>query len=183
MAKRGDNIHKRADGSWEGCYKKGRKPNGKIQYGSVYGKSYREDKSKLIAILQEPNVITLPKQKEKTFAEVLDLWMQNNRIRLKRGSINKYQRLIDTHISADLGSVKISEISSVMINSFLEEKLNNGRIYGQGGLSKSYVKSIMLVILQILTITQFPKVPATVLRFQQWKAFLDFRCVYFDFYS
>lgn len=44
MSKRGDNIHKRKDGRWEGRYKKGRKPNGTIQYGSVYGKSYREVK-------------------------------------------------------------------------------------------------------------------------------------------
>ncbi len=146
MAKRGDNIHKRIDGRWEGRYKKGRKPNGTIQYGSVYGKSYKEVKDKLIAVRQEPVIIKLPKHKEKTFADVLELWMQNNRIRLKGGSINKYQRLIDTHIIGDLGSVRVSEISSVVVNTFLEKKLNSGRVDGKGGLSASYVKSIMLVI-------------------------------------
>ena len=47
MSKRGDNIHKRKDGRWEGRYKKGRKPNGTIKYGSVYGKTYGEVKKKL----------------------------------------------------------------------------------------------------------------------------------------
>lgn len=47
MAKRGDNIHKRKDGRWEGRYKKGRRSDGTIQYGSVYGKSYTEVKKKL----------------------------------------------------------------------------------------------------------------------------------------
>ena len=46
MSKRGDNIHKRKDGRWEGRYKKGRKPDGTIIYGSLYGKTYREVKSR-----------------------------------------------------------------------------------------------------------------------------------------
>ena len=38
MARKGENIYKRKDGRWEGRYIKGRKPNGKALYGSVYGK-------------------------------------------------------------------------------------------------------------------------------------------------
>lgn len=33
-----------------------------------------------------------------------------------------------------------------MINSFLQDKLENGRLDGKGGLSSSYVRSIMIVI-------------------------------------
>ena len=46
MARKGENIRKRKDGRWEGRYKKGRKPNGDIKYGSVYGKTYKEAKVK-----------------------------------------------------------------------------------------------------------------------------------------
>ena len=50
MAKRGDYIHKRKDGRWDGRYPKGRNAKGAIKYASVYGKSYREVKEKLLTI-------------------------------------------------------------------------------------------------------------------------------------
>lgn len=44
MSRRGENIYKRKDGRWEGRYPKGRKLNGQLYYGYVYGKTYREVK-------------------------------------------------------------------------------------------------------------------------------------------
>ena len=146
MSKRGDNIHKRKDGRWEGRYKRGRKPDGTIKYGSVYGSSYREVKEKLEIVSLEKNNTPISKKSEKCFGEILALWMDNNQLRLKGGTINKYQNLIDTHISPALGTIKLSELNSTKINSFLSEKLSSGRIDNKGGLSPSYVRSIMLVI-------------------------------------
>ena len=146
MAKRGDNIRKRKDGRWEGRYKKGRAANGCIIYGSVYGKTYKETKAKMESVSRNPITNPLPKNKEKTFGEVLNLWMSHNRIRLKGGTINKYQSLIDTHIMPELGLIRITDLSATQINAFLEKKLTSGRIDGSGGLSPSYVRSIMLVI-------------------------------------
>lgn len=146
MSKRGDNIRKRKDGRWEGRYKKGRGADGKIQYGSVYGKTYREVREKMTEISKQPQNMTLPKGREKTFGEILNLWMANNRIRLKGGTINKYQNLIDTHIMPGLGLIKITELDATKINCFLDGKLTNGKLDGTGGLSPSYVRSIMLVI-------------------------------------
>ena len=48
MARRGDNIHKRKDGRWEGRYKNGYKTDGSVKYSSVYAASYSECKKKLI---------------------------------------------------------------------------------------------------------------------------------------
>ncbi len=146
MAKRGDNIHKRTDGRWEGRYKKGINSNGSIKYGSVYGKSYREVKDKLSTAICIPYEDENHLKNEITFGEILHLWMENNRIRLKGGTINKYQQIIDTQIIKELGNVKISEINSVIINTFLNNKLSHGRRDGKGALSPSYVRSIMLVI-------------------------------------
>lgn len=72
--------------------------------------------------------------------------MDNNRARLKGGTINKYQNLIDTHVMPELGQTKINELSATRINTFLNEKISRGRVDGSGGLSASYVRSIMLVI-------------------------------------
>lgn len=146
MAKRGDNIRKGKDGRWEGRYKKGRAVDGCIIYGSVYGKTYKEVKEKMAAIISHPLQLATPKGQGKTFGEVLNLWMDNNRARLKGGTINKYQNLIDTHIMPELGQTKINELSATRINTFLNEKISRGRVDGSGGLSASYVRSIMLVI-------------------------------------
>lgn len=99
--------------------KKGRKPDGTIIYGSLYGKTYREVKSKLSELQKIEQNIRLPKNHERTFGEVLSLWMEHNRIRLKGVTINKYQNLIDTQIMPELGRVKLSELDSTMINTFL----------------------------------------------------------------
>lgn len=146
MAKRGDNIHKRKDGRWEGRYKKGRRSDGTIQYGSVYGKSYTEVKKKLKDAATFTGVLSVSQNREKTFGEILDLWMDNNRLKLKGATINKYQNLIDTHISPALGNTKISDLTSTVINAYLSEKMKCGRLDKKGGLSPSYVKSIMLII-------------------------------------
>lgn len=87
MSKRGDNIHKRKDGRWEGRYQKGRKPDGAIIYGSIYAKSYREVKMKLSEVSKEIPQYRMIHSHQNTFGEVLELWMENNRIRLKGGTI------------------------------------------------------------------------------------------------
>ena len=45
MSRRGENIYKRKDGRWEGRYKTGTGANGRTQYKSCYGKTYREAKT------------------------------------------------------------------------------------------------------------------------------------------
>ena len=47
MPRRGENIHKRKDGRWEGRYIKEYGVNGKAKYSSVYAKTYLEVKQKL----------------------------------------------------------------------------------------------------------------------------------------
>lgn len=146
MSRRGDGIRKRKDGRWEGRYKKGRRPDGTIQYGSVYGRSYREVKDKLSEKRIELSDNIWTKSNHTTFGDLLKMWMDNNQIRLKKSTINKYQNLIDTHIMPNLGNIELSSLSASIINNFLNDKLTNGRLDKKGGLSSSYVRSIMLVI-------------------------------------
>ena len=47
MPKKGENIYKRKDGRWEGRYIKSRDRSGKIKYGYVYAKTYRDAKRRL----------------------------------------------------------------------------------------------------------------------------------------
>lgn len=146
MSKKGENIRKRKDGRWEGRYKRGVKENGTIEYGSVYGKTYKEVKEKLSVARHTLGTIDSVPNCDKKFSEVLFPWLETNRIRLKGGSEQRYDYLIQTHILPELGGLKLSQISATKVNTFLMSKLTNGRVDGHGGLSPSYVSSIMIII-------------------------------------
>lgn len=148
MPRRGENIHKRRDGRWEGRYIKNRDPNGKAHYASVYAKSYKEVKIKLKNASTDDQKEKLPyiPQKGKTFQEVLALWLDHNRLKLKGGTIYRYQCLIERHILPKLGDMLMTEITSSMINLFLNQKMKEGRLKEQGGLSPAYIRSIVIII-------------------------------------
>ena len=70
MARRGDNIHKRKDGRWEGRYKDGYRADGSVKYSSVYSHSYFECKKKLADAQSSPKSISKV-QTEKLFSDLL----------------------------------------------------------------------------------------------------------------
>lgn len=73
--------------------------------------------------------------------------MASSSIRFKGATENKYWTIIDRHINPILGRLELSQITPSLINEFLNHKLNNGRIDGNGGLSPSYVNTIRIIIL------------------------------------
>ena len=81
-----------------------------------------------------------------SFGELLERWLNANRIRLKGSTESKYRYLIDRHIGPKLGKIPLSCLTSERINRFLSEKLLSGKLNGRGGLSPSYVKGMAIVI-------------------------------------
>lgn len=146
MPKRGENIHKRKDGRWEGRYIKARNEADRAIYGYVYGKTYRSVKEKMLSIREEKTEKKALVKEEKSFQEVLQLWLETNHLKYKGATENKYRYLMETHIVPELGMIKVSQISTLTVNEFLERKLQSGRLDKQGGLSPSYVRSMMLII-------------------------------------
>ena len=117
----------------------------KTIYGAVYGSTYKEAKERRRQILDNVPVSNR-NCTENTFGDLLELWIAENRVRLKASTLYRYQYLIDTHIHPELGSKSTEAITSTVINSYLADKLHNGRVDGSGGLSAAYVRSITLVI-------------------------------------
>ena len=148
MAKRGLNIHKRQDGRWEGRYCKSRSFAGTIVYGYVYGKTYKETKEKVILASLEPQKTHCITKDDKhlKMKDLLSLWMQHNRIRQKGATVAKYQFIIDNHLVPDLGELYISQVNATMLNNYLLEKLDHGRLDHKGGLSASYVSTITIIL-------------------------------------
>lgn len=150
MPKHGENIHKRKDGRWEGRYKNGKGANGKTKYASVYGKTYTEVKKKLAECTQKPKNQTISANREISFKAALLLWKETNKHKHKGSTEVKYTYLIEKHILPELGNYKLSEINSLIIADFMNNKLQNGRIDKKGGLAPSYVRTIMLIISEVL---------------------------------
>lgn len=151
MARHGENIHKRKDGRWEGRYIKMYDSAGKAKYGSVYGKTYIEAKKRLVEITEQILKNVLPvKCHEITFREVLFLWLQNNRIKLKEQTYAKYLFLAESHLIPLIGSMQVKKIGSQYVNQLLEEKRKSGRLDGKGGLSSSYIQTIGFIIKAVL---------------------------------
>ncbi len=149
MSKHGERIHKRKDGRWEGRYKVGNTENGKTKYASVYGKSYAEAKCKLN--MAEGNDHTVIKiTNKKIFSYAIQQWFLTNQHKFKKSTISRYEYLINTHIIPDLGSVRINSITTIMLNNFADYKLTKGSLTGEEGLSKSYVRSMMLIISSVM---------------------------------
>lgn len=146
MPKRGENIHKRKDGRWEGRLKTGLYSNGKSVYKSIYGKTYSEVKSKMYFEKSNSMNMNVIRTREYTFGEVLILWSNTNRAKHRGTTEVKYNYLIRNHILPELGDFRVSNITNHVLNDFMERKLHSGRLDKKGGLSKSYVRSIMIII-------------------------------------
>lgn len=146
MPRRGENIRKRKDGRWEARYPNGVNEKGATKYTSIYGDTYREVKEKRNLAVQQLALPTIQQKEYPLFKDVLHLWVEDNRVNLKDSTIYRYNYLIDTHIAPELGGMRMDTITGTQINTFLANKLEKGRIDGEGRLSTSYVRSMMLVI-------------------------------------
>ena len=90
MARRGENIRKRKDGRWEGRYIKVRTPEGKIQWGYIYGSAYAEVKQLLIRKKAEAGFYNL-NSTHLTFEELAEVWLQSVRNSVKESTYAHYQ--------------------------------------------------------------------------------------------
>lgn len=150
MPKKGEHIYKRKDGRWEGRYRKGTDKNGKAVYRSVYGKSYSDVRKKLSVCKESREPIEPAIRKAPLFRDAVSLWQKTNINRFKGATEMKYDNLIDKHILPVLGSYKLLEINAFLLADFMNNKLQNGRIDRKGGLSPSYVRTIMLIVFEII---------------------------------
>ena len=100
MGRRGESIYHRKDGLWEARYVKEIDINGKKKYGSAYGHSYREAKSKRqdaldhILLYQRP-----PTLRKITVKDLSCEWLLVNRNRLKPSSVQRYQGFLKNHMN------------------------------------------------------------------------------------
>lgn len=101
MARRGENIHKRKDGRWEGRYIKARTPDRRICWGYIYGTTYAEVKQRLIHKKSEYGGFQLI-DAHLTFTELAEAWLQSVKCGLKESTYAHYPKVLElVGINAD----------------------------------------------------------------------------------
>lgn len=153
MSRKGENIYKRKDGRWEGRYMKGRTPSGKILYGYVYAKTYREIKSKLYeARVTNPlqSLINQAGEPEPLiFSTIAEQWLNSKKPKIKEATQNKYYNLLYSYILPVCGSYPLQNITYDFIETYCNNLLSSGGKNGQG-LSAKTVMDTLSVIRNIL---------------------------------
>lgn len=145
MSRRGDNIHKRSDGRWEGRYISGRDEQGKAVYKSVYARSYADCSEKLK--LARCNL--LPVSKPMTVDELFSVWILSRKNKVKQSTYANYKTLYESYLQERFGSMKAENLNSFMLNRFVDDMLNGGGKRGLG-LSAATVQTIMILLKSVL---------------------------------
>ena len=118
MEKRGENIHKRKDGRWEGRYIKGRTAEGKPVWGYLYGYAYREVREELIKQKALSGFYQLS-GKSMRFSELAELWLASLRQGIKESTYAHYQYTLHKYLLPVLSKVPVVSLEE----SFLEQAM------------------------------------------------------------
>lgn len=144
MPKRGSNIYKRKDGRYEGRIPIGYKENGTLKYKSVYARTLAEVKEKMAQLYSVRIEITTSPLKL-TVRDAAEQWLMSAKLRVKESSYANYENIVFKHILPQLGGEYFSGLTTQKLNSFIQHKLQHGRLDGKGGLSAKFVRDIMRV--------------------------------------
>jgi len=117
MPRIGKNIYKRQDGRFEGRYIKGRKENGKPDYGYVYGSTYKETENKLE--LAQADHAMPPAPDVMTVSQWLNKWLGTAGVFISGQTCDRYASVISEYICPVLGDMKLLTIDSELINAFI----------------------------------------------------------------
>ena len=123
-------IGKRKDGRWEARYIAGRDPEtGKQIRKSILGKTQAEVRAKLKEALAEATEIDAVKSGEYNVAGWMQAWYslyaQPN---VRETTARYYKGYIDHHVIPRLGDTPLNKLTSLDIQQFYKDLLENGRI-------------------------------------------------------
>lgn len=126
MARKGENIYKRKDGRWEGRYKKGRKTNGQLKYGYIYGKTYKEVKYQLYAYkLKYQTVIQLQGESALSYEEWGIFWLDQHQTVIKASTFSTYLYKLQRYVFPIIGKIPLNQLTAESIQQLVDEWQKN----------------------------------------------------------
>lgn len=152
MPRTGENIYERKDGRWEGRYIRFRSDVGKVHYGYVYGKTYRETKEKRLQAMTQAALVNkhVDMQCNDALGDTALKWLTATEVQIKESSLVKYQNILERHILPVFQDLSVSELTNERMQDFSTQLLFNGGRQGKG-LSSKTVSDILSVLRSILS--------------------------------
>ena len=145
MAKRGNNegsIYKDKQGRWRGVvtiYT----AEGKQRKKYFYGKTKRDVTEKVNQVLNELRLNTYIEPSGMTLIEWLNTWLDVYcRNEVRESTLVNYEIFVEKHIAPTIGNIRLCNLNPVILQRFYNDKQNNGRLRGNGGLSPKTIKII-----------------------------------------
>ena len=150
MSKHGENIWKRKDGRWEARYIKGRTPDGRALYRSVYARTYAGVKAaRDAAVRQLADRPAAAAPSGKSLEAVTREYLEEHRLEIKASTYARYVEISEKHLIPDLGPMELSAFTRDDGGRYVRELLKNGK--GEGaGLAPKTVKDIISVLKLVL---------------------------------
>lgn len=87
---------------------------------------------------------------KKTVSEFLDEWLADTKRTIRASTYSTYETLIRTQIKPRIGSVRLQDLNSFVLNALYEDLLTSGRKDGKGGLSPASVRYVHAVMRKAL---------------------------------
>lgn len=150
MPRKGENIYKRKDGRWEGRYPRERTDAGKIVYGYVYAKTYREVREKLREKASSHYAKTTAQDSadSNVFSVIADDWYENIKLQIRESTRNKYQNMLTSYILPFYADLRLDQITYDVIEGHCRQLLSTGGKRGTG-LSAKTVTDVLSVVRNI----------------------------------
>ena len=120
-------IRQRVDGTWEARVTTGRDPGtGKLIRKSYYGKTQAEVRKKLTASAHELDEGIYTEPSKMTVGQWLDVWAKEYLGGVKQLTGEQYRYQIRVHLKPSIGAVKLSALTTPMIQSMYNNTLHIG---------------------------------------------------------
>ncbi|MGM0165600.1 hypothetical protein IGI39_000542 [Enterococcus sp. AZ135] len=137
--RKGENIYLRKDGRWEGRYPKGRKSNGQLKYGYIYGKNYREVKQKLYPLrIRYQSLQKIQGTSTESFEEWTIEWLNEVQDDVKPSTLSSYYYKLTKYIFPLLRDIPLNELSLETGRAVLKNL--------QGKLSRSTIQVVFRIL-------------------------------------
>ena len=155
LSNTGENIYERRDGRWEGRYICGRKPDGRAQYVSVYGRSCSDVRNKIRERLRACTPDAVPRSTGTSVLTVNQLFESFlDHADVKPSTYARYKTVIDLHILPKLGKRRVAGLTAKELSGYLAEKRRCGNLRTGGPLSEKSVRDLAVLLKSALRFAQ-----------------------------
>lgn len=73
-------------------------------------------------------------------------WLVDQKIYKKESTYTVYYNIVHNQIIPNIGNLEVEHLNDDILQEFVLDQLDHGRVDGKGGIAQSYVKDIITVL-------------------------------------